>query len=68
MVMELFVLPRDWNCLDLRRHYLSETGEIIVRRLSMHGKISNALVCAFVTVLLVLASAPGKCANRVTLN
>ena len=34
----------------------------------MHGKISNALVCAVVTVLLVFASAPGKCANTVTLN
>jgi len=34
----------------------------------MQGKISNALVCAIVTVLLVLASAPGKCANTVTLN
>ena len=34
----------------------------------MHGKISNALVCAVVTVLLVLGSAPGKSANTVTLN
>jgi TRAP-type C4-dicarboxylate transport system substrate-binding protein len=34
----------------------------------MHGKISNALVCAIVTVLLVLGSGPGKCANTVTLN
>lgn len=34
----------------------------------MHGKISNALVCGIVTVLLVLASAPGNCANTVSLN
>ncbi|MBI5249598.1 MAG: TRAP transporter substrate-binding protein [Desulfomonile tiedjei] len=34
----------------------------------MHGKVSNVLVCSLVTVLLVLASGPGTCANTVTLS
>ncbi len=33
----------------------------------MHGKTFGALVCGFVTVLFVLVSAPGQCADTVTL-
>jgi len=32
----------------------------------MHGKISNALICALVAVLLVFASGPGNCGKTVT--
>ncbi len=34
----------------------------------MYGKVANAIILGLATLLLVFASAPGKCANSVSLN